>query len=181
MNQPATTTSRRARGRATRPDAGSESESGRLGRTAPRVSEPDVGDASASPRCDASRRATAITSSIDSNRREGQLLADIWCHIIQVFEVAPWQHNRANTSPVSRQHFLFDAADGQHTATQRNSPVIARSLRTGRRVSAEMIANAIVMPADGPSFGIAPSGQMDVNIRSSGSPLADEAPARVSE
>ena len=39
------------------------------------------------------------------------------------------------------------------------SPVMARSLRTGRRVSAEIIASAIVMPADGPSFGMAPSGR----------------------
>ena len=37
--------------------------------------------------------------------------------------------------------------------------VMAVSLRTGRRVSAEMTAVAIVMPADGPSFGIAPCGR----------------------
>ena len=38
------------------------------------------------------------------------------------------------------------------------SPVIATSLRTGMRQSAETSVVAIVMPADGPSFGIAPSG-----------------------
>ena len=38
------------------------------------------------------------------------------------------------------------------------SPVIARSLRIGIRVTAERMDVAIVMPADGPSFGIAPSG-----------------------
>ena len=38
------------------------------------------------------------------------------------------------------------------------SPVIATSWRTGIRVSAETSAVAMVMPADGPSFGIAPSG-----------------------
>ena len=38
------------------------------------------------------------------------------------------------------------------------SPVIARSRRTGILLSALAIAVAIVMPADGPSFGIAPSG-----------------------
>ena len=39
------------------------------------------------------------------------------------------------------------------------SPVMATSLLTFRPVSAEIIAVAIVMPADGPSFGIAPSGR----------------------
>ncbi len=38
------------------------------------------------------------------------------------------------------------------------SPVIATSRRTGMPVSEEMSAVAIVMPADGPSFGIAPAG-----------------------
>ena len=38
------------------------------------------------------------------------------------------------------------------------SPVIATSRRALRCVKAEIIAVAIVMPADGPSFGIAPSG-----------------------
>ena len=38
------------------------------------------------------------------------------------------------------------------------SPVIATSLRIGTRVSAETSAVASVMPADGPSFGMAPSG-----------------------
>ena len=38
------------------------------------------------------------------------------------------------------------------------SPVIARSCRTGILVSAETRAVAMVMPADGPSLGMAPSG-----------------------
>ena len=39
------------------------------------------------------------------------------------------------------------------------SPVIATSLRTGMRNSADASAVAIVTPADGPSLGIAPSGK----------------------
>ena len=39
------------------------------------------------------------------------------------------------------------------------SPVMATLLFTGTRVSAEIIAVAVVMPAEGPSFGIAPSGK----------------------
>ena len=38
------------------------------------------------------------------------------------------------------------------------SPVIAMSPRTGRPVSSDASAVAIVTPADGPSFGIAPDG-----------------------
>ncbi len=38
------------------------------------------------------------------------------------------------------------------------SPVIATSLRTGMPVRADTMAVAIVMPADGPSFGMAPAG-----------------------
>jgi len=44
------------------------------------------------------------------------------------------------------------------------SPVIAMSWRAGRRDSAETSAVAIVTPADGPSFGIAPAGTVDVNV-----------------
>ena len=39
------------------------------------------------------------------------------------------------------------------------SPVIATSRRTGIPVSVEIIAVTIPMPADGPSFGTAPSGK----------------------
>ena len=39
------------------------------------------------------------------------------------------------------------------------SPVIARSARTLRPVKADTIANVIVIPAEGPSFGVAPSGR----------------------
>ncbi|MNC87793.1 hypothetical protein D3C83_35500 [compost metagenome] len=38
------------------------------------------------------------------------------------------------------------------------SPVIATSRRVGMRVNAEMSVVAIVMPAEGPSLGMAPSG-----------------------
>jgi hypothetical protein len=38
------------------------------------------------------------------------------------------------------------------------SPVIAMSPRTGRPVSSDASATAMVTPADGPSFGMAPDG-----------------------
>ena len=45
------------------------------------------------------------------------------------------------------------------------SPVIATSRRAGIRASAEISAVASVMPADGPSFGIAPSGMCTCTSR----------------
>ncbi len=44
------------------------------------------------------------------------------------------------------------------------SPVIATSDRTGTPRAADTIAVAIVTPADGPSFGIAPAGHVHVQI-----------------
>ena len=44
------------------------------------------------------------------------------------------------------------------------SPVIAMSLRTGMPVSTETIEVTIATPADGPSFGVAPSGHVDVDV-----------------
>ena len=46
------------------------------------------------------------------------------------------------------------------------SPVIATSWRAGRPDSADTIAVAIAMPADGPSFGIAPAGTCTWTSRS---------------
>ena len=44
------------------------------------------------------------------------------------------------------------------------SPVIATFERTGTRTSADAIAVAIVMPAEGPSFGVAPFRNVDVDV-----------------
>ena len=55
------------------------------------------------------------------------------------------------------------------------SPVMARSWRAGRRDSADTSAVAIVTPAEGPSFGMAPAGtwmctSVSANASSSGMP-----------
>ena len=50
------------------------------------------------------------------------------------------------------------SADNWRRPESEISPVMAMSPRTGRRVSSEASAAAIVTPADGPSFGIAPDG-----------------------
>ena len=44
------------------------------------------------------------------------------------------------------------------------SPVIARSPRTGRPVSSDTSAVTIVTPAEGPSFGMAPDGHVQVDL-----------------
>jgi hypothetical protein len=39
-----------------------------------------------------------------------------------------------------------------------NSPVMARFSRTGLSIASDMRAVTMVQPAEGPSFGVAPSG-----------------------
>ena len=55
-------------------------------------------------------------------------------------------------------NFSFNPPIGKTLPRKVTSPVIARSLRTGRPVRADVRAVAIVMPAEGPSLGTAPSG-----------------------
>ena len=60
------------------------------------------------------------------------------------------------------------------------SPVIATSERTGTPRAADTIAVAIVTPADGPSFGIAPAGTWTCRsclLRNSGRDAERVAPA----
>ncbi len=63
-----------------------------------------------------------------------------------------------DAATIRRQHLLLSPPIGSTRPRSVISPVIARSLRTGTRQSADTSAVASVIPADGPSFGIAPSG-----------------------
>ena len=56
------------------------------------------------------------------------------------------------------QDFFLQPADREYAAPQVISPVMATSLRTGILLRADTIEVAIVIPADGPSLGMAPSG-----------------------
>src|SRR2546423_964921 len=69
-------------------------------------------------------------------------------------------HLAAAQAPILMVGDLSMEAGGAGSTRPRSviSPVIAMSCRAGRRESAETSAVAIVMPADGPSFGIAPAG-----------------------
>ena len=55
--------------------------------------------------------------------------------------------------------FSFKPPMGSTRPRMEISPVIAMSRRTGAPVSAETIAVQTVIPAEGPSLGIAPSGK----------------------
>ena len=76
------------------------------------------------------------------------LALQVFTHVDLVLE----RHNHfAHTAPLGGQHFFLDAANRQYLT-------MARFGRTRRSVSMESSAAPIVMPADGPSFGIAPAG-----------------------
>ena len=60
--------------------------------------------------------------------------------------------------PPRRQRLLADAADRQHQAAQRDLAGHGDVLPDRLIRAADRIAVAIVTPADGPSFGIAPAG-----------------------
>jgi hypothetical protein len=66
-----------------------------------------------------------------------------------------------DAASVRREDLLLEPADRQHVPASVTSPVIARSLRTGMRVSAETSAVAMVMPATGRPSGSRPR---DVNV-----------------
>ena len=55
-------------------------------------------------------------------------------------------------------NFSFSPPIGRISPRSVISPVIATSALTGIPVSADTIATVMVMPALGPSFGVAPSG-----------------------
>jgi hypothetical protein len=61
----------------------------------------------------------------------------------------------ARTAPST---FSFTPPIGSTRPRSVISPVMAMSWRTGRPDSADTTAEAMVTPADGPSFGIAPAG-----------------------
>ena len=76
-------------------------------------------------------------------------------------DVAPVRFGRIDRRDLRRcaaSTFSFTPPIGRTSPRRVISPVIATSRRTGRFVNAEIMAVAIVMPAEGPSLGIAPSG-----------------------
>ena len=68
------------------------------------------------------------------------------------------EESRSWFGPFGRQNLFLQSSDGEDPASEVISPVMARSRRTGICDSVEAMAIAMVMPADGPSLGIAPAG-----------------------
>ncbi len=68
------------------------------------------------------------------------------------------QDHVMHSGALGGQNFFFDSAHGSTFPLSVISPVIAVRGRTGRSVSSETRAVAMVTPAEGPSFGIAPAG-----------------------
>ena len=93
---------------------------------------------------------------------------------------------RVDAGAQRRERLLAHAADRQHAAAQRDLAGHRDVVRApGCAVASETSAVAIVTPADGPSFGIAPAGTCTwISRRTSApssSPRSREAPARAGE
>ena len=85
-------------------------------------------------------------------------LKDLTWDVLQVLGVVPGNQDRFDQAPMGRQDLFLQSPDGKDSAAQGDFPVMAISLRAGMRVKADTMDVAMVMPADGPSLGIAPSG-----------------------
>ena len=84
------------------------------------------------------------------------LRSQVFLHVRLVFR----RKNHVHWTParLAARTFSFTPPIGRTLPLSVISPVIAVSGRTGRPVSNETSAVAMVTPAEGPSFGIAPAG-----------------------
>ena len=104
------------------------------------------------------RRATFITSSIVSAKTR-------WMPFKMCLGISSrsflFRFGRITVVSLARlaaKSFSFNPPMGRTRPRRVISPVIARSRRTGICDNVDAMAMAMVMPADGPSFGIAPAG-----------------------
>ena len=79
-------------------------------------------------------------------------------YLFNVLAVVCTKYYIGDTGSFGSQNFSFIPPTGNTLPRRVISPVIARRGLTGRPVMADKIDVHIVIPADGPSFGIAPSG-----------------------
>ena len=87
-----------------------------------------------------------------------QAFRDLCIHFHYIRLVLRRHKHCADAGFFAASSFSFSPPIGSTLPRSVISPVIARSARTGLFVIAESMAVAIVIPADGPSFGTAPSG-----------------------
>ena len=101
------------------------------------------------------------------HRVEGHRVADLLRHVVEVAAVALGQDHVGEPGRVGGQHLLLEPADRQHAALQRHLAGHADGVAHRAPDSSDASAVVIVMPALGPSLGIAPAGTCTWNSRSS--------------
>ncbi len=79
--------------------------------------------------------------------------------VLEIFPVRLGNNDRVHTGAVGGHRFFPQTADGEDTAAQRNFACHGDVMTHQTAGQAETRAVAIVIPAEGPSFGIAPSGK----------------------
>jgi hypothetical protein len=79
-------------------------------------------------------------------------------YIVQVTLVVLRDQHAGNVASLCGQQFFGQPPMGRTRPRKVISPVMASCLRTGFWTRADTIEVAMVIPAEGPSFGIAPSG-----------------------
>lgn len=79
-------------------------------------------------------------------------------YVFNIFAVFVAKYDFFDAGTFGSQYLFLDTAHGQHTARRVISPVMARWARTLRWVNDEAMEVTMVIPADGPSLGMAPSG-----------------------
>lgn len=92
------------------------------------------------------------------DRGDMDLPLDLFGDLPQIGFVSGGEDDRGDTRPLCGEDLGPDPSHGQDLPLKVNSPVRAMSLRHGRFVSSDMRATAMVTPADGPSFRMAPAG-----------------------
>ena len=92
------------------------------------------------------------------NKHKANVLEWLFRHLVQIAPVLLRQNNRCHTRSPRRKHLLLYTANRQNVSAQ-GDLARHRDVFSNRSLDkAETIAVASVIPADGPSLGIAPSG-----------------------
>src|SRR5208283_3230447 len=92
-----------------------------------------------------------------SNNKIHSLFHIFW-EVIQILLVPFGQNNFSDAILLAASVFSLSPPMGRTLPLNVTSPFMAISFLTALPVSADAMAVAIVIPADGPSFGIAPAG-----------------------
>ena len=98
------------------------------------------------------------------NKYDFQSLCDLLRKLSDIRPVFLRHKNLLNMGHLGCQDFSFKPPIGSTRPLKVISPVMATFARTFFPVTADSMAVAMVMPADGPSFGTAPLRDMDMQV-----------------